>query len=305
MSNFDHDFSDCRCQATPCSEIELIIRPRERDLGGFNVRRCLPSAQKPLVGPFIFFDHLGPTEFPAGAGIDVRPHPHINLSTVTYLFEGEILHRDSLGSVQPILPGAINWMTAGKGIVHSERTPPKVRQQAHRVHALQLWVALPKDQEEVEPDFSHYPAEQLPVREEEGLSLQVMVGEAYGLSSPVKVHSETLYVAVELAAGKKLTLPNNVQERGLYLVSGEIHAGTTALEQHCMTVFQPGAAVELTAVTDCRLALIGGEPLGERQIWWNFVSSRPERIEQAKQDWLEQRFPAVPGETEVIPMPKS
>ncbi len=303
MSNQYPDFNGCQYQQQSDPLIELVIRPRERDLGGFSVRRCLPASERAMIGPFIFFDHLGPAEFAPGEGIDVRPHPHINLATVTYLFEGEILHRDSLGHVQPIRPGEINWMTAGRGIVHSERTPPELRQTGHRVHALQLWVALPEGQEEVEPAFEHYSADRLPIREQEGARLRVMVGAAYGLSSPVAVLAKTLYIDIRLDAGTTLPLPDQVGERGLYLVAGAATLGTSSLEPNCMHVLKPGAAAELRASSDCHLVLIGGEPLGRREIWWNFVSSRSERIEQAKADWRQGRFAEVAGETEFIPLP--
>ncbi len=305
MSNQQLNFDDCQCQARKNAPIELVIKPRERDLGGFSVRRSLPSSEQQMIGPFIFFDHLGPAEFAPGEGIDVRPHPHINLATVTYLFEGEILHRDSLGSVQSIQPGAINWMTAGRGIVHSERTPPQIRQTGHRVHALQLWVALPEGQEEVAPEFSHYPADSLPEQNLDGVRLRVLVGTAYGLQSPVATLAETLYVVVELPAGKRLRLPDNVQERGVYLISGAARAGATPLEQHGMHVCRRATQIEICAEQDSHLVLIGGEPLGQRQIWWNFVSSRSERIEQAKADWQAKRFAAVPDESEFIPLPKT
>lgn len=303
MSNFETKFGSCHCTSQPEPGIDLVIRPHFKDLGGFQVRRSLPWQDRQMIGPFIFFDHLGPAEFEAGSGIDVRPHPHINLATVTYLFEGEILHRDNLGSVQPIRPGDINWMTAGSGIVHSERTPPEVRAAGHRVHALQLWVALPEKEEETSPEFTHYPAADLPTREDEGIRMRIMVGSAFGLTSPVRSHSPAVYVDIDLQLGAKLQIPAEIPERGIYLVGGKASLNGHPIEPQTMNVLTPDKPVVLTAQSDARLVLIGGEPLGERHIVWNFVSSRSERIEQAKKDWREGKFAPVPGETEYIPLP--
>jgi redox-sensitive bicupin YhaK (pirin superfamily) len=293
-----------KCTDNPCQAIEMTIEPPEKDLGGLTVRRCLPSKQRKMVGPFIFFDHAGPATFAAGEGLDVRPHPHINLATITYLFEGEILHRDNLGIVQPIRPGEINLMVAGKGIVHSERTAPETRTTNHKLHALQLWIGLPEEDEEVEPSFHHYDSTELPTLQKKGLSLRVMIGEAYGLTSPVRTFSPTLYIEATLESGASIQLPDTISERALYLISGQVKMADNLLEANRMFIFDQTPDITLTACEPTRLVIIGGEPLGKRKVWWNFVSSRPERIEQAKQDWLENRFDKVPGETEFIPLPE-
>jgi hypothetical protein len=303
MSDLLDHSDDCACTKAPRSSIRYILQPVEKDLGGFSVRRLLPATDVRAVGPFVFFDHLGPAWFEPGKGIDVRPHPHIGLATITYLFEGEILHRDSLGSVRPIRPRAINWMTAGRGIAHSERTPPEVRSAGHTLHALQLWVALPAEDEETDPAFFHYEEAELPESVDAQKSVRVMVGEAFGLTSPVRTWSQTLYVEVSLKAGTKITLPENVEEKAVYLVSGVLQSGGTALPQHAMVIFDNSPGIELVAKEDSRLVIIGGAPLGKRTIWWNLVSSRKELIEQAKRDWQEGAFPKVPGETEFIPLP--
>lgn len=285
--------------------LEMAIQPRSRDLGdGFMVRRVLPFAKRRALGPFVFFDHMGPTAFPPGAGLDVRPHPHIGLATVTYLFEGEIFHRDSLGSAQAIRPGAINWMTAGRGIVHSERTPPELRPTGSKLHGVQLWVGLPLAQEEAPPDFAHYPAAALPVIEGEGRRICVMIGAAYGARSPVKTLSELFYVDVELAAGARLDILADHDERGFYIVSGALDLDGQRYDEHQLLVLRKGVAASVTAAQSARLLLLGGAKLdGERHIWWNLVSSSQARIEQAKADWTAGRFPPVPGETEFIPLP--
>ncbi len=280
-----------------------ILSPKEKDLGGFSVRRLLPATDVRSVGPFVFFDHLGPTWFPAGQGIDVRPHPHIGLATITYLFEGEVLHRDSLGCVQPIRPKEINWMTAGRGIVHSERTPAEIRSSGHTLHALQLWVALPVADEETDPAFFHYDAAELPEVEAADRSVRVMIGEAFGVCSPVRTYSPTLYVEVSLKTGATLTLPEHVEERAIYLVSGALEERGKPLFLHTMVVFDQTSCIKLTAKEDSRLVIIGGTPLGKRTVWWNLVASRRELIEQAKQSWQKGLFPKVPGETEFIPLP--
>ncbi|WP_305042762.1 pirin family protein [Geoalkalibacter sp.] len=289
--------------SAPCAALRAILEPKDRDLGGFSVRRLMPSDRLKSIGPFVFFDHLGPARFAPGTGIDVRPHPHIGLATITYLFDGEILHRDSLGHVQPIRPGEINWMTAGRGIVHSERTPPALRQAGHDLHALQLWVALPVDQEETDPEFLHYDAAQLPSVEKAGLSLRVMIGEAFGVQSPVKTYSPTLYLDARLAKGSILPLPDGVEERAVYVVAGSLAARDRLIPSHHLAVFDETPGIELIATEDSRLVVIGGKPLGKRTVWWNLVASRRELIEQAKADWKNGRFPQVPGETEFIPLP--
>lgn len=287
----------------PSSAVCTILHPQVKDLGSFSVRRLLPADTLKSVGPFVFFDHLGPAQFLPGQGIDVRPHPHIGLATITYLFEGEILHRDNLGQVQPIRPGEINWMTAGRGIVHSERTPPEVRAAGHVLHALQLWVALPEDQEETTPEFFHYDAKLLPALEREGVFLRVMIGEAFGLVSPVKTYSPTLYLEVQLRQGADFLLPDGPEERGVYLISGSIHAQGHEISAHSLALFTPQTCLKLTAKEDSRLVIIGGRPLGKRTVWWNLVASRRELIEKAKSDWQAGRFPKIPGETEFIPLP--
>ena len=283
--------------------IKRIIEPREKDLGGFSVRRVLPVAGQKLIGPWIFFDHMGPAEFPAGQGIDVRPHPHINLATVTYLFEGEILHRDSLGSHTTIEPGDINLMVAGSGIVHSERERDEVRNRPHRLHGLQLWLALPEADEETDPAFYHYDKAGIPGTQVGDVPVRVMMGSAYGLSSPVKVFADTLYIEAALNNGQQLLLPD-AEERGLYVASGQLELNGQLIDTCHMAVLEPGEAVITAVSDDCRIAVVGGEHMGQRFIDWNFVSSRAERIEQAKADWREQRFAKVPGdEEEYIPLP--
>ena len=287
-----------------CRAIQRTIFPREQDLGGFEVRRVLPSAQQRMVGPWIFFDHMGPAEFSPGQGIDVRPHPHINLATVTYLFEGEMLHRDSLGSTSVIRPGEINLMVAGSGIVHSERQRDEVKLGANRLEGLQLWLALPESDEETDPAFHHYPAKLIPKVDVAGVPVRVLIGEGYGLRSPVKTFSETLLIEVSLAKGQQLALPDTAVERALYLVSGRLSLMSSVIEPHSMAVLSPEPGVTITAEQHSRIVLIGGEPVGPRHIWWNFVSSTKERIEQAKQDWLTGCFAKVPGdEDEFIPLP--
>ncbi len=284
-------------------KIRHIISPREKDLGGFSVRRVLPYAKQRTVGPWIFFDHMGPAKFPAGNGINVRPHPHINLATVTYLFEGEIFHRDSLGSNLAIHPGDINLMVAGRGITHSERERDEVHSVEHQLHGLQLWLALPEKDEECEPEFHHYPSAKIPAAYVDGISVRVMIGTAYGVTSPVRTFSETLYVEAEMKAGENLHLPKAL-EGALYLVSGRIKVGDLALSQYQMLTADDLDSEVVTAIENSRIAIIGGEPIGERQIYWNFVSSKKERIEKAKLDWKEKRFPSVPGdEIEFTPLP--
>jgi len=295
------------CKQSPqgqCSAIKQLLEPAERDLGGFNVRRFLPSQELANVGPFIFFDHLGPAVFPPGEGIDVRPHPHIGLATVTYVFSGEILHRDSLGHVQPIRSNEINWMTAGKGIVHSERTGPELRKQGHTLEALQLWVALPEEEQQCEPFFSHYDESALPRVEMDKAMLRVMIGEAFGVTSAVKTHSPTLYVEAQLEAGGRIDLPEGVEERAVYVVSGQLKVAESRIVQHEMALFDQTPGIELEATEASRLVIIGGDPLGKRTVWWNLVSSRKDLIDKAKQDWQEKRFPKVPAETEFIPLPE-
>jgi hypothetical protein len=299
--------SDPQCSSGATPAIETIIAGRQRDIGGFSVARLLPAAARRRVGPFVFFDHMGPAELAPGQGIDVRPHPHINLATVTYLFEGEIVHRDSVGSLQPIRVGAINWMTAGRGIVHSERTGPELRKAGSRVHGLQLWVGLPKAHEEVEPEFSHYPADSLPEVEEGGVRVRVLAGKAYGAESPVRTLSPLFYVEARIPAGQELPVTTEHEERAAYIVEGSVRCGAELVQASHMAVFAQRSAPVLRAETDARLVLVGGAPLdGERFLWWNFVASSRERIEQAKRDWKERRFGRIPGDdVEFIPLPES
>ncbi|MBW4692153.1 MAG: pirin family protein [Lyngbya sp. HA4199-MV5] len=284
--------------------IQHIIEPHVQDLGGFQARRLLPSETLTMVGPFIFFDHLGPAVFPPGKGVAVRPHPHINLATVTYLFEGVLLHRDSVGSVQEIRPGAVNWMTAGRGIVHSERSPDDDRSKEAILHGIQTWVALPEQHEETDPWFRHHPANTLSRWEEAGVSFTLVAGEAYGYTSPVQTFSPILYLDVQLAAGTQFTLPDDYKEQAVYSVTEGLYLDDVPLEQHRLVVLTPGAVVNVSADRTARCVIVGGEPVGERHKWWNFVSSRLDRIEQAKQDWQHGQFEPVPQETEFIPLPQ-
>ncbi len=283
--------------------ISLLIEPRERDLGEFTVRRVLPSAKRRMVGPFVFFDHMGPAEFPPGEGIAVRPHPHIGLATITYLFEGTIMHRDSLEFVQAIRPGAVNLMTAGRGIVHSERAGDDL-DTVSQLHGIQSWIALPVELEECEPGFFHYSADSLPQIDSSGCSVRVIMGEAYGQSSPVKSYSSTLYLECLLEAGAQLDLPEDYAELAIYVVSGQVSVDGRTYPGGVMAVAAEGKAVKLQASADSRIMVLGGDSLGERTIWWNFVSSSKARIEQAKADWKEGRFDPVPGDDEFIPLPE-
>jgi redox-sensitive bicupin YhaK (pirin superfamily) len=291
--------------ARACEAIEQIIVPRTADIGDFLVHRALPSARRRMVGPFIFLDEMGPGEFRAGAGLDVRPHPHIGLATVTYLFTGEIMHRDSLGTVLPIRPGALNLMSAGRGIAHSERTAPDRRRGGDTLHGLQCWVALSKAQEESAPAFTHYDAGKLPVVEGEGKKVRVIAGAMLGATAPVATGWDTLFADVTLEAGARLPLDADVEERAVYLVSGEIDILGDRFAAGRLLVFRPGDRITITAATPARLAILGGATMdGPRHIWWNFVSSRQERIDQAKADWKAGRFDTVPGESEFIPLPE-
>jgi redox-sensitive bicupin YhaK (pirin superfamily) len=296
-----HKAGDPLCTSSAGS-VDLVIAPKAKDLGGFTVRRVLPAPQRRMVGPFIFFDHMGPAEFPPGEGIQVRPHPHIGLATVTYLFEGEIVHRDDLGFVQPIRPGAVNLMTAGRGIVHSERAGDDLQEISH-LHGIQSWMALPEDQQECEPGFVHYPAADLPALERDGAGIRVIIGEAYGERSPVVVKTSMLYLECRLPAGSSLTLPDGYEETAAYVVDGQVDIEGQSVGAGLMAVAAPGAPVRLDAVADSHVMVIGGAHMGKRHIWWNFVSTSRERMEQAKKDWREGRFGKIPGETEFIPLP--
>lgn len=281
-----------------------VIEPKIHDLGGFSVRRLLPQLRARRVGPFVFFDHLGPARFPTGQGVDVRPHPHIGLATVTYLFEGAIEHRDNLGNVQVIRPGDVNWMTAGRGIVHSERTPAAERAAGQRMHGIQTWVALPRQAEEVAPQFHHHAAASLPAWERDGVRLRLVAGEAFGFRSPVRTFSRLFHLAVEFPAGGSLIVPAEHSERTVYATDAPLIVGGSELAVTHMAVLPTGADVEIRATLPARAILCGGDPLdGDRHLWWNFVSSSRERIEKAKADWAAMRYAPIPGETEFIPLP--
>lgn len=284
--------------------IKQLLSPNEKDLGGLVVRRLFPVIGCKNVGPFVFFDHFGPVNFTPGEGMDVRPHPHIGLSTVTFLFEGEILHRDSLGVVQAIKPGEINLMVSGKGIVHSERTAPEKRASGQVAHGLQLWLALPEPDQDCDPAFHHYDAVDIPGLSENGCQLKLLIGEAYGLRSPVVSHCPTLYLECQLDAGATLLLPEGIDEMGVYVISGQLKASNDTIDQHQLAVIDSSRVEPLSASEACHLVVIGGEPQGKRYIDWNFVSSSSEKIEQAKQDWQTGNFPEVPGETGGIPLPR-
>lgn len=288
------------------SAIDLVLHGRPRDLGGFSVRRVLPAMQRRLVGPFIFFDHMGPVTLPAGEGFDVRPHPHIGLATVTYLFDGEIIHKDSVGSDQAIHPGDVNWMTAGRGIAHSERASEKARRDGIHIHGIQSWVALPHEHEETTPAFAHHPRASLPRVTMNGVTLDVIAGTAYGQTSPVKVLSPTIYVHAQMPAGSILPIDDGHEERATYVVEGTVSCEGQRLPEASLVIFNPGAKAEIKADTDARIMLLGGARIeGHREIWWNFVASSKERIEKAKDDWKNRRFPAIPGDdVEFIPLPE-
>lgn len=286
--------------------VETVVIPRSRDIGGFEVRRALPSSRRRMVGPFVFLDQMGPIELPPEHGIDVRAHPHIGLATVTYLFDGTIIHRDSLGSHQAIRPGELNWMVAGRGIVHSERSDPDIRKRAERVAGLQIWVALPERHEECEPSFAHFGADALPLIEGDGKTVRVVLGSAFGARAPARTLSEMFYIDAVCRAGASLPVDPAHEERAAWLVEGTVEIGGVAYEPGQLLVFAPGSSVTVSARTDARFVLLGGDALDEpRHIWWNFVSSRPDRIEQAKEDWRRGRFAAVPGETDPMPLPDS
>ena len=293
-------------KATPaCRALQNVIVPRPRDIGGFEVRRVLPSLERRSVGPFVFFDQMGPAELAPGQGIDVRPHPHIGLATVTYLFAGTIVHRDSLGTVQSIEPGEVNWMTAGRGIVHSERSDTELRKRPQKLYGIQIWVALPQQHEETQPDFTHYEAESLPKIEGDGKSIRVIAGSLFGKSSPVKTFASLFYADAALQPGARLSLRAEHEERAIYLLGGTVDIGGQSFEPGRLLVFSSGDEILVEANTLARLLLFGGEPLdGPRHLWWNFVSSSRERIEQAKADWKAKRFAPVPGDAEFIPLPE-
>jgi redox-sensitive bicupin YhaK (pirin superfamily) len=288
-----------------CNALDLVIVPRVRDLGGgFNVRRALPHGRRQMVGPFIFFDHFGPVQFIAGQGMDVRPHPHIGLATVTYLFDGSILHRDSEGNLQEIMPGAMNLMTAGRGIAHSERTPDVSRKKGSSMLGLQSWIALPAKWEEIAPSFQHFDAAMLPVIEDKGLKARVIAGSAFGARASVEMVSDWFYVEVTAEASTSVPLDATYEERAIYLVEGEVDIAGERFAAPQMLIFRPGDAITIKTVQKTRMMFLGGTAMeGPRHIWWNFVSSRKERIEAAKEDWKSGRFGPVPQETEFIPLP--
>ena len=289
-----------------CDALELIIVPRVRDLGdGFSVRRALPHGRRQMVGPFIFFDQLGPVQFVSGQALDVRPHPHIGLATVTYMFEGRVTHRDSEGNALEITPGAMNLMTAGRGIAHSERTPANGRSGGERLFFIQSWIALPRDHEEMAPRFEHFDAEKLAVIEDRGMQARVIAGSSFGRKSPVGMVSEWFYAEVLLAAGASAPLDADHEERAVYVAEGEVDIAGDKFEAPQLLVFRPGDRITVTATRPARLMFLGGAALeGPRYIWWNFVSSRQERIEEAKEEWKTGKFTLVPGDDkEFIPLP--
>jgi redox-sensitive bicupin YhaK (pirin superfamily) len=287
-----------------CDALELIIVPRARDLGSFEVRRALPHGKRQMVGPFIFFDQMGPVQFLAGQGMDVRPHPHIGLATVTYLFDGSVMHRDSEGNELEIVPGEMNLMTAGRGIAHSERTPQGIRQSGGGMYGIQSWIALPEAHEETDPSFQHFDAASLPIVEDSGLWARVIAGSAFGRTSPVGMLSDWLYAEVVLEAGSQAPLDPDQEERAIYVVEGEVEIAGEQFEGPRLLIFRPGDRITVRALRRSRLMFLGGAAMeGPRYIWWNFVSSRRERIEEAKEQWRSGRFKPVPGETEFIPLP--
>jgi redox-sensitive bicupin YhaK (pirin superfamily) len=291
--------------STHSPDVEATLVPATRDLGdGFEVRRALPAAERRTVGPFVFLDEMGPVTMAPGTGLDVRPHPHIGLATVTYLFEGEILHQDSLRVRQPIRPGDVNWMIAGRGIVHSERTPAALRASGHVVWGLQAWLGLPEHEEERMPSFRHHPASELPVHSKEGVDLRLIAGTLFGLRSPVQTLSPMFYADARLQAGTRLELTPEHEERAAYIAEGSVSIGGQSFARGCLVVLRPALHIALKAEGPARVMLLGGQPLGTRYLWWNFVSSSKARIDQAKDDWRAGRFGGVPGDPEFIPLPE-
>ena len=294
-----------RTDSVATSPVAALLKPHTKDLGGFEVQRLLPSLQAPMIGPFIFFDHFGPASFAPGQGVDVRPHPHIGLATVTFLLEGAMMHRDSLGSVQRIAPGDVNWMTAGAGIVHSERTSPEERASGHELHGLQTWVALPKAHEQGEPSFAHYPSAAIPRIDLPGVSMRLIAGTAFGQRSPASTFSPMFYVAGEMEAGAAFELYPEHEQRAVYVIAGELSVAGEAVPAHHMAVLKPWTTVRVEAQSPVVLALLGGSKLdGERLLWWNFVASSKELLDAASARWREGKFARVPGETEFIPLPE-
>ena len=295
---------DCNDQ-TDCDPVALVLLPKAKDIGAFEVKRALPSRQQQMIGPFIFFDQMGPVQFEGDAAMDVRPHPHIGISTITWLFEGEIHHKDSLGSDLVIKPGEVNWMTTGSGIVHSERSPQSQRGINARLGGIQAWVALPIDQEEIDPAFYHYRADQIPQFDEDGVRISLIVGEAFGQASPVITQSPTLYAEINLDVGKSFVVDDIAEERGIYIYGGELEVGGKIFAEGSMLVLTEKVAITLKATIKTRLMLLGGAKMeSKRHLYWNFVSSRKERIDQAKDDWRHGRFAMVAGDDEFIPLPE-
>lgn len=287
------------------ADLQLLIESKPKDLGGFQVRRALPVAQKRFIGPFVFFDEMGPVDFKIGQGMDVRPHPHIGLSTLTYLFQGEIVHKDTLGVEQIIAPGAVNWMTAGSGVAHSERSAQEKRAHPQRLHGLQIWIALPKDQEEVTATFHHHSAKEIPELSIDGNQVRVVAGDVLGQRSPVRAYSPLVYLDVKLQRGKKFRMPMMGFELGVYVVSGSVQLGSKIVRTGSLGVFSNAEILELTTTENSQIMILGGKVFPEeRHIWWNFVSSSKDRIERAKKDWREQNFGKIKGETELIPLPE-
>ncbi len=304
MSWHDCSEAECRFTAADIDPIETVVLPHAHDIGGFQVRRALPSRERRLVGPFVFFDQMGPNEFLLGQGLDVRPHPHIGLSTVTYLFRGEIMHRDSLGTSVPIRPGAVNWMTAGRGISHSERTPVEERGRGAALFGIQAWVALPKSHEETAPAFAHHADGTMPVIEDRGLRAQVIAGTLWGATSPVPTFTDMIYADVAMDPGARLPVDEGHPERAIYVAEGAVRIAGVHHDAGQLLVFRPGDALTVEALSTSRLMLLGGEPMdGPRYLWWNFVSSSKERIEQAKADWKAGNFADVHGDAEFTPLP--
>ncbi len=281
----------------------ILIEPNTKDIGDFEVRRLLPSAVQRSVGPFVFWDHFGPVTLPAGRNMDVRPHPHIGLATVTWLFEGAIVHRDSLGCVQNITPGAVNWMTAGHGIVHSERTPKDRRGQANPLHGLQIWLGLPDQHEEAEPEFHHHPAGTLPTVERDGVLFDLIAGSALNIESPVRVYSPLCYLTAQLRPGQGFDWPRQYPEQAIYVVEGSIEIEGSAVPGQRMAVFPDQNSVRVQSVNGARIAVLAGEPIGKRYVWWNFVSSSRDRIRAAAEKWAAGGFNRVAGDDEFIPLP--
>ncbi len=300
LTKLKTDFTD-----GPHGAVEIIVEPTTKDLGSFRVRRALPSVKQRMVGPFIFLDHMGPARFDVDEGIDVRPHPHIGLSTVTYLLEGSIFHRDTLGSAQDIVPGDVNLMTAGSGIAHSERSSPESRMVARQMVGVQSWLALPKQFEETKPAFYHHSGGDLPLLTDTGMQVRLILGSAYGAKSRVMVYSDTIYADVTLLAGAAIPLPKEHVERAIYILEGTLDVAGELFDANRLLVFRPDDNITLRAISNARFVLVGGEPIdGPRHLWWNFVSSSKDRIEQAKKDWLTGRFGVIQNDnTDFIPLP--